>query len=119
MLIWAQLICNLQLNIKEAFELCRYEWMREALEAFLRVMETDEMTKPDLTTEDEKKIAGMPMPDEVVEESQEINISSSNISSNSCTSTSHHPAVVNHITTSFTSWHSKCNIYIASQEGGC
>ncbi|EXB41418.1 Nudix hydrolase 12 [Morus notabilis] len=81
------------LNIKEAFELCRYEWMREALEAFLRVMEADEMRKADLTTEDEKKIAGMPMPDEVVEECQEINKSSSN-SSTSCTSTSHHPAVL-------------------------
>lgn len=29
---------DLQLNVKEAFRLCRYEWMRVALEAFLRVM---------------------------------------------------------------------------------
>ncbi|XP_022148253.1 nudix hydrolase 13, mitochondrial isoform X2 [Momordica charantia] len=30
------------LNVKEAFRLCRYEWMRVALEAFLRVMAGDE-----------------------------------------------------------------------------
>uniref|UniRef100_A0A803QKW4 AP2/ERF domain-containing protein n=1 Tax=Cannabis sativa TaxID=3483 RepID=A0A803QKW4_CANSA len=29
------------LKIDEAFELCRYEWMREALKAFLRVMATE------------------------------------------------------------------------------
>lgn len=29
------------LSINEAFELCRYEWMRTALEAFLQVMEED------------------------------------------------------------------------------
>lgn len=29
------------LSINEAFELCRYEWMRRALEAFLQVMEED------------------------------------------------------------------------------
>jgi len=30
------------LKIKEAFRLCRYEWMREALEEFLRVMAEDQ-----------------------------------------------------------------------------
>ncbi|KAK1567716.1 hypothetical protein Q3G72_015652 [Acer saccharum] len=29
------------LNIKDAFELCRYEWMRKALEEFLRIMRED------------------------------------------------------------------------------
>ncbi|XP_021762420.1 nudix hydrolase 12, mitochondrial-like isoform X2 [Chenopodium quinoa] len=29
------------LNIREAFRLCRYEWMREALRAFLELMDTD------------------------------------------------------------------------------
>ncbi|KAK4603067.1 hypothetical protein RGQ29_011877 [Quercus rubra] len=33
---------NLKLKIKEAFRLCRYEWMREALEEFLRVMAEDQ-----------------------------------------------------------------------------
>lgn len=33
---------NLQLNVKEALELCRYEWMQRALEAFLRVMQEEE-----------------------------------------------------------------------------
>lgn len=42
-----------QLNTKEAFELCRYEWMRKALEAFLEVMVDDrkmgmEEEKPEL-----------------------------------------------------------------------
>lgn len=41
------------LNTKEAFELCRYEWMRKALEAFLEVMVDDrkmgmEEEKPEL-----------------------------------------------------------------------
>ncbi|KAF2548045.1 hypothetical protein F2Q70_00019798 [Brassica cretica] len=30
------------LNVKEALELCRYEWMQRALEAFLRVMQEEE-----------------------------------------------------------------------------
>lgn len=30
------------LNIKEAFRVCRYEWMRRALEQFLRVMASDD-----------------------------------------------------------------------------
>ncbi|XVE84257.1 hypothetical protein DITRI_Ditri16bG0156200 [Diplodiscus trichospermus] len=33
------------LNVKEAFRLCRYEWMRTALEEFLRVMEEGEELK--------------------------------------------------------------------------
>ncbi|EEF49313.1 nudix hydrolase 12, mitochondrial [Ricinus communis] len=37
------------LNIKDAFEFCRYEWMREALEKFLRVMEED--NKPEIMEE--------------------------------------------------------------------
>lgn len=39
------------LNVKEALELCRYEWMQRALEEFLRVMQEDEERK--LTTEEE------------------------------------------------------------------
>jgi len=30
-----------QLTVKEALELCRYEWMQRALEEFLRVMEDE------------------------------------------------------------------------------
>ncbi|XP_020867860.1 nudix hydrolase 12, mitochondrial isoform X2 [Arabidopsis lyrata subsp. lyrata] len=37
------------LNVKEALELCRYEWMQRALEDFLRVMEDEGR----LTTEEE------------------------------------------------------------------
>ncbi|XP_013647516.2 nudix hydrolase 13, mitochondrial isoform X1 [Brassica napus] len=33
------------LNVKEALELCRYEWMQSALEEFLRVMTEDASTK--------------------------------------------------------------------------
>ncbi|XP_033128606.1 nudix hydrolase 13, mitochondrial isoform X3 [Brassica rapa] len=33
------------LNVKEALELCRYEWMQSALEEFLRVMTEDGSTK--------------------------------------------------------------------------
>ena len=36
---------NVQLNVKEALELCRYEWMQRALEAFLRVMQEEEEGK--------------------------------------------------------------------------
>ena len=36
---------NSQLNVKEALELCRYEWMQSALEEFLRVMTEDGSTK--------------------------------------------------------------------------
>lgn len=35
-------LSDLQLNVKEAFRLCRYEWMRVALEVFLRVMAGDD-----------------------------------------------------------------------------
>ncbi|KFK33591.1 hypothetical protein AALP_AA5G033800 [Arabis alpina] len=35
------------LNVKEALELCRYEWMQSALEEFLRVMAEDGRTKQD------------------------------------------------------------------------
>lgn len=35
----------LQVNVKEAFRLCRYDWMRRALEEFLRVMAEDEELK--------------------------------------------------------------------------
>ena len=35
----------LQLNVKEALELCRYEWMQRALEEFLRVMQEEEERK--------------------------------------------------------------------------
>lgn len=34
-----------QLNVKEALELCRYEWMQSALEEFIRVMTEDGSTK--------------------------------------------------------------------------
>lgn len=37
------------LNIEEAFEFCRYEWMREALKIFLKVMEEDK--KPEMREE--------------------------------------------------------------------
>lgn len=36
-----------QLNVKEALELCRYEWMQSALEEFLRVMAEEGTTKED------------------------------------------------------------------------
>ena len=36
---------NSQLNVKEALELCRYEWMQSALEEFLRVMTEDGSSK--------------------------------------------------------------------------
>lgn len=35
------LLKNVQLNVKEALELCRYEWMQRALEEFLRVKEEE------------------------------------------------------------------------------
>ncbi|EOA25396.1 hypothetical protein CARUB_v10018728mg [Capsella rubella] len=35
------------LNVKEALELCRYEWMQSALEEFLRVMSEEGSTKED------------------------------------------------------------------------
>ncbi|KAG7563641.1 NUDIX hydrolase-like domain superfamily [Arabidopsis suecica] len=35
------------LNVKEALELCRYEWMQSALEEFLRVMAEEGSTKED------------------------------------------------------------------------
>ncbi|CAH8266832.1 unnamed protein product [Arabidopsis lyrata] len=35
------------LNVKEALELCRYEWMQSALEEFLRVMAEEGTTKED------------------------------------------------------------------------
>lgn len=44
-----RLLENVQLNVKEALELCRYEWMQRALEDFLRVMEDEGR----LTTEEE------------------------------------------------------------------
>ncbi|CAH2038036.1 unnamed protein product [Thlaspi arvense] len=42
------------LNVKEALELCRYEWMQRALEEFLRVMEEEEEGK--LRTEEEETV---------------------------------------------------------------
>lgn len=57
----------LQLNIKDAFELCRYEWMREALEAFLRVMAKEQK----LDMEEEKDTPTLPL-SEVVAECQMI-----------------------------------------------
>lgn len=39
---------NAQLIIKEALELCRYEWMQSAFEEFLRVITEDGMTKEEI-----------------------------------------------------------------------
>ncbi|KDP41877.1 hypothetical protein JCGZ_26895 [Jatropha curcas] len=53
------------LNIKEAFEFCRYEWMREALRNFLRVME--EKKKVETIREEIVELSSVPIP-EIVEE---------------------------------------------------
>ncbi|PON35494.1 Dihydroneopterin triphosphate diphosphatase, partial [Parasponia andersonii] len=82
-------------KINEAFELCRYEWMREALEAFLRVM-ADE-TKPEMREEIvEDPNAGLPGSD-VVAECQMVSSSNCNVKASS----SHH--VINHINS--INWH--------------
>ncbi|KAG2268020.1 hypothetical protein Bca52824_062575 [Brassica carinata] len=41
------------LNVKEALELCRYEWMQRALEEFLRAMQEEEEEERKLRTEEE------------------------------------------------------------------
>lgn len=93
------------LNIKEAFELCRYEWMREALEAFLRVM-ADER-KLDLMEDkmEEAAVARLPPVSNVggAAECQCQVISCSNCSVKPTSSTTHQPGI-NHISP-FT-WHS-------------
>ncbi|PRQ54363.1 putative diadenosine hexaphosphate hydrolase (AMP-forming) [Rosa chinensis] len=57
------------LNIKEAFRVCRYEWMRRALEQFLRVMASDKDDDDDGTV---GKAAVVPA-DEVVVDDQIMN----------------------------------------------
>ncbi|XP_021297893.1 nudix hydrolase 12, mitochondrial [Herrania umbratica] len=44
------------LNAKEAFRLCRYDWMRRALEEFLRVMAEDEELKLEEEEEEEELV---------------------------------------------------------------
>ncbi|XP_031276674.1 nudix hydrolase 12, mitochondrial-like isoform X1 [Pistacia vera] len=76
--------CRKWLNIKDAFELCRYEWMREALEAFLGVMAKEEK----IETEEEKVDPPTTSPlSEVVAECQII--SSSNCYVNPSSSQHH------------------------------
>lgn len=58
----------LQLNIKDAFQLCRYEWMREALEKFLTVMA--EERKIDEIEEEIVETLSMPPVSEVIAECQ-------------------------------------------------
>ncbi|TXG54973.1 hypothetical protein EZV62_020229 [Acer yangbiense] len=50
------------LNIKDAFELCRYEWMRKALEEFLRIMREDrkEEETVDATEEETETVDDAP-----------------------------------------------------------
>ncbi|XP_062010459.1 nudix hydrolase 13, mitochondrial isoform X2 [Rosa rugosa] len=58
------------LNIKEAFRVCRYEWMRRALEQFLRVMASDKDDDDDGTV---GKAAVVLPADEVVVDDQIMN----------------------------------------------
>lgn len=47
----------MQLNVKEALELCRYEWMQRALEEFLRVMgEEGRLRTEEETVQDSSKL---------------------------------------------------------------
>lgn len=73
---------DLQLNIQDAFQLCRYEWMREALEEFVRVMSEEQKVE---ITEEIVEPLPKPVPD-VIAECQIV-------SSNCCvttTSSQHH-----------------------------
>ncbi|KAK9272840.1 hypothetical protein L1049_003218 [Liquidambar formosana] len=63
------------LNIKEAFKLCRYEWMRSALEEFLRVMAED--TKCE--TSEEVVECPVPVSDVVSEEVVECPVPASDV----------------------------------------
>uniref|UniRef100_A0A803LR99 Nudix hydrolase domain-containing protein n=1 Tax=Chenopodium quinoa TaxID=63459 RepID=A0A803LR99_CHEQI len=58
------------LNIREAFRLCRYEWMREALRAFLELMDTDRQqpktTSSQLGRDPNVTLAAALMPDRQV-----------------------------------------------------
>lgn len=70
------------LNIQDAFQLCRYEWMREALEEFVRVMSEERKVE---ITEEIVETLPKPVPD-VIAECQIV-------SSNCCvttTSSQHH-----------------------------
>ncbi|KAF3435331.1 hypothetical protein FNV43_RR22418 [Rhamnella rubrinervis] len=73
------------LNTKEAFRLCRYEWMREALEKFLTVIEEDR--KVEMREEMVEKLA-LPLPKPVSDVVGDCQIITSNcyVKSNS----SHH-----------------------------
>ncbi|CAA7039213.1 unnamed protein product [Microthlaspi erraticum] len=47
------------LNVKEALELCRYEWMQRALEEFLKVMEEEgKLRTEEETVKDSSKLEG-------------------------------------------------------------
>ncbi|XP_062105289.1 nudix hydrolase 13, mitochondrial-like [Humulus lupulus] len=83
------------LKINEAFELCRYEWMREALEAFLRVMAA-ELEEEKETDKKEDEIKAVSDARQVVEDCQMVSSSSSDCSvvKGSSSSTSHH--VISH-----------------------
>ncbi|KAJ9189792.1 hypothetical protein P3X46_001046 [Hevea brasiliensis] len=52
------------LNIKDAFEFCRYEWMREALEIFLGVIAEDK--KPEME-EEIVELSSVPVPEVVAD----------------------------------------------------
>ncbi|KAH9791537.1 hypothetical protein WN944_010177 [Citrus x changshan-huyou] len=70
------------LNIQDAFQLCRYEWMREALEKFMKVMSEEQKVE---ITEEIVEPLPKPVPD-VIAECQIV-------SSNYCvttTSSQHH-----------------------------
>ncbi|KAF4397561.1 hypothetical protein G4B88_027301 [Cannabis sativa] len=66
------------LKIDEAFELCRYEWMREALKAFLRVMTTE------VDEEEEKKKNEERKDDHEIVNTQIMSSSSSTTTSSDC-----------------------------------
>lgn len=54
----------MQLSIKEAFESCRYEWMREALGIFLGVVEEDK--RPEMQ-EQMMELSSMPVSEVVAD----------------------------------------------------
>lgn len=89
----------MQLKINEAFELCRYEWMREALEAFLRVMA--EERKTEMGEEVAEAPSGRVAVSDVVADCQMISSSSSSNCNVKKASSSHH--VISHINS--LKWH--------------
>lgn len=85
------------LNIKEAFELCRYEWMRWALEEFLRVMKKERS--------EEKE--GVAVLENAICSDSESEITPPNskfgVVKASSSSQSHH-VISSHITSAFGNW---------------